>query len=323
MGATPRLVAANSSIAIQTQGYTQGKTRGATILYGIPQVGNSLSPSSNWLQVVTGTGNNGTIIGNGRKPNSRPSLGWSSVSGLQNQRMTTAISATASQLYTGGAGIQSSMVNPVASGTPIDFGVVRAGHYIIMGANVSATTGGVSVSTYQLANNVNANAVLGGASDSKRESIHYRRGGNATHPKLYLLALTYSGGSLDVNNFTFPVFTTQYTDGLVLQLGSAPSGTNIAYSGVAGLSGLVNSESGTVVQDIWIERTNAAATAATLAPTIASNPTGVTSSTAGDLALPILKIPGRICFSINGKTPIMQTYSTGPGMGNMTEDTVW
>lgn len=311
---TPRLQAATGS-TIVVEGYTQGKTRGATIVYGNPLVGNSLSPSSNWLQVVTGalSSSGGLIAGAGRRPNSRVTTQFLAVnqSGVpKNQKLIQAIGNT-NQLYTGTAGIQTSQANAAAAATPVDFGVVRAGHYIIMGANVNTATGGINVTTYTLANNKNAQAVLAGGSDTnERVSVHSRIGGNETKAKAYLLALTYAGGALDKQGYTYPVLLTQYIDGLVVSLDSLPSGSNnIPFSGVAGLSGIVSNESASTTQDMWVISSNLAATA--------------TTAKTQDKAQPTLTIPGRICFSINGKVPITQSYSVGVGMGGFTEDTVW
>jgi hypothetical protein len=320
MSSSPRLIKATANgPAIQTQGYTKGNTRGSTIVYGNPQVGNSLSPSSSWLQVVSSNlaASGGGIAGAARRPDSRVTTQFLAInqSGvIKNQKLISALSATPSQLFTGAAGIQSSMAAPGSA--TIDFGVVRAGHYIIMGANInvaaSASNGGINTTTYTLANTKNALAVLAGGSDtSGRVSVHNRYGGNETKAKAYLMALVYSGGPLDQQGYTYPVLLTQYTDGLVVALDSLPSGTNnVPFSGVAGLSGIVSNEAvSTNNQALWVISSNLAAT--------------TTTARTQDKAIGTLTIPGRICFSINGKVPITQTYSIGAAMGGFTEDTVW
>ena len=312
------------------QGYTIGKTRGATILYGTPQAGIS---TLGWLQVVTGTGvAAGAIVGKGRQPDARPALSFVGTGNiaLKNQKMVSALAGNdISNLFNGDAGV----ITSVAS-TKIDFGVCRAGNYIIMGANVNKTTGFVRANTYTLANNKNAEAVLAGASDTnERTSVHYRIGGNETKVKQYIFALTYSGSPTDGaagDGYTYPVLTTVYTDGKVGQLDTLPTGVvNPIYSGTA-LSGLVSNESAVSGQAIWGQ--GAVITVSTESTIVGSGEsiTGITGAPtaaqagAVDFAVPRLTLPGVICFTINGKEPQLSTvgYSISAG-STFSEDVEW
>lgn len=176
---TARLIAANSSVAIQTQGYTKGKTRGATIMYGNP------AATSGWLTVVT---NNvgGTVAGAGRKANAGPAQAYVGSASDRTKCMVTAI---------GGATVTG------------DFGVVRAGRYVVMGGNITSL----------LANNLSYNGLAGGGSDNgRRKSIYARGGGTSIKPKEFKWNLTYASMSTE---YTYPTLTVTQMDAVTNDLG--------------------------------------------------------------------------------------------------------
>jgi len=216
----------NTGVAPTSQGYILGKARGMTIMYGNAAV------TSGWLPVVT---NNvgGSIAGAGRQPMTGPSRSYVGSATTRSKTMYSAL---------GGSSVSG------------DFGVVRAGKYIMLGGNI----------TNLLANSKTYYGLVGGASDNgSRKSFYARYGSTSIKPTVFTLTLTYSGETSDSSGagYTYPTLT--------VTNGSGVSGDYAMYDQTTQASGTATSD----------------------------NATNLTRA-----------LPGRMCYSINGKVPTTVYY---------------